>query len=117
MMSKTYIGWWDTEAEMIHDFRISKGDLDGVEVLLAIYTGGGYDGSAYVIFKKDNKYYTVSGSHCSCNGLEYQWEPVETTLEALKLISLEHYATSAWYDLNQDEKDNAIERWNEIINV
>lgn len=33
--------------------------------------------------KKNNKYYEVNASHCSCYGLEGQWKPEETTFDVL----------------------------------
>jgi hypothetical protein len=53
------------------------------EVIAADYDGGGYDGAAFVVYRNGDKYYTVSGSHCSCYGLEDQWEPEEYTKEQL----------------------------------
>ena len=38
------------------------------EVLLATYNYENYNGSAYVLFKRDGKLYEVIGAHCSCNG-------------------------------------------------
>jgi len=55
------------------------------EVLFAAYGGGGYDGTAHVLFTRDGKLYEVNGSHCSCFGLEDQWTPEETTWDAIKL--------------------------------
>lgn len=66
-------------------FRIGEEDLEGVEILLASYDEvWAYDGEAYVLFRKDGKLYEVHGSHCSCYGLEGQWEPEETTLESIE---------------------------------
>jgi hypothetical protein len=54
------------------------------EVLYAEYKfAGGYDGSAFVLFRSNGKLYEVNGDHCSCFGLEGQWEPEETSVEAL----------------------------------
>lgn len=49
------------------------------EYVFASYDLDGYDGSAGVIYawKKDGPYYIVTGSHCSCYGLENQWDPTE----------------------------------------
>lgn len=49
------------------------------EVLLASYGGGCYDGDAVVSYRNGDKFYVVKGSHCSCYGLEGQWEPEEYT--------------------------------------
>jgi hypothetical protein len=52
-------------------------------VLYADYDCPPYEGYAYVVFEKDGKLYEVSGSHCSCYGLEDQWEPEEVCLPEL----------------------------------
>lgn len=66
------------------DFEITDDDLQGVEILLASYSYECYSGDAFVLFRKDGKYYEVNGGHCSCYGLEGQWEPEETDLESIK---------------------------------
>ena len=58
-------------------------ELDGVTVLLASYGVYGYEGEAFVLFERDGKLYEVNAVHCSCYGLEEQWGPEETTVEAL----------------------------------
>lgn len=59
-------------------------DYEEVNILFASYTYVCYDGSAFVLFEKDGKLYEVNGSHCSCYGLEGQWEPEETSLESIE---------------------------------
>ena len=76
--------WSESQAEgMCRDFEIEMSALDGVKILVASYTYEDYNGSAFVLFEKSGKLFEVNGSHCSCYGLEGQWEPEETTLEAL----------------------------------
>jgi hypothetical protein len=72
---------WSGWADVCNDFRMNEPEPE--EVLVADYDGGGYDGSAYVAYRNGDKYYTVHGSHCSCYGLEDQWEPEEYTKEQL----------------------------------
>ena len=87
--------WEDTGKDgMLKDFGITEKELDGAEVLLATYTYQDYSGDAFVVFKRDGKLYEVVGSHCSCYGLseqdycddasETQWQPEETSIDALK---------------------------------
>lgn len=59
-------------------------EFKGVEILLASYGTGEYEGSAFVLFRRDGQLYEVNGSHCSCYGLENQWDPELTTVEALR---------------------------------
>ena len=69
--------------QMMNDFQISKEDLKGVKILLASYTYEDYNGEAFVLFEQKGKLFEVNGGHCSCYGLEGQWEPEETSVEAL----------------------------------
>jgi hypothetical protein len=73
----------DPLTQMINDFSMDEKELEGVEILLASYSYADYSGSAFVLFKKDGKYYEVHGSHCSCYGLEGQWNPEEADLNEL----------------------------------
>lgn len=86
--------WKDSGLEgMKGDFGIDDTALDGVTVLLASYTYEDYSGDAFVLFERGGKLYEVNGSHCSCYGLSEssysgdtttQWQPEETTVEALR---------------------------------
>lgn len=57
-----------------------------VHILFASYGTDNYSGDAWVLFEKNNKLYEVNGSHshCSCYGLEGQWEPEEVSLLELE---------------------------------
>lgn len=66
------------------DFEIGDDALVGVEILLASYTYESYSGEAFVLFSRDGKLWEVNGSHCSCYGLEGQWEPEETSVESIE---------------------------------
>ena len=78
-----YLHCWKNEQDMLESFEIKKEDLDGFEVLLASYDREGWDGSAFVLLKKDGQLFEVNGNHCSCFGLEGQWALEETSKEAL----------------------------------
>lgn len=78
-----YKDMFDCKEDVISNFDIKESDLDGVEILYAEYVPGDYCGDAYVLFRKEDKLYEVSGSHCSCYGLEGQWEPTFTTVKAI----------------------------------
>jgi hypothetical protein len=65
------------------NFEITDDDLKGVKILFAWYGYESYEGSAFILFKKDGKLYEVNGGHCSCYGLEGQWKPEETNKKAL----------------------------------
>ena len=79
-------GWQDKIGEdaMLADFQIDKSALEGCEVLVASYTYENYSGSAYVLYRKGRQLFEVEGGHCSCYGLEGQWEPSKTNKTLLK---------------------------------
>ena len=85
-MSKVFLNGWEDESGLLSDFNIQKEDIEGCNFIVADYAMGDYEGSAYVLFQKDDKLYEVTAGHCSCYGLEGQWEPQETSVEALKHI-------------------------------
>lgn len=94
-----YFGIWDNFESMKESFERRSWfddsdetpphppvDIKDNNVLWATYTYENYSGSAHVIFEKDDgKLFEVYGSHCSCNGLEGQWEPGFVTWGALAL--------------------------------
>lgn len=87
---KLFSDWEDDYAAFVRDWsRYDAPPPTGIategELLLATYTYEDYSGDAFVLFQRDGKLYEVHGSHCSCNGLEDQWEPEQTTWEALAL--------------------------------
>jgi len=63
-------------------------DIKNIRIIYAGYRYETYEGWAHVVYRNlDNgKLYIVEGSHCSCNGLEGQWSPTETTPEAIRLM-------------------------------
>lgn len=106
---------WDTVEEIEDSFE-EPDALKGCQVLFAEYDRGGYSGSAQVIFcGTDGELYEVTGSHCSCYGLENQWSPGRVTIKSLLmrpeldeelrelLISVQVLGVKAWainYTLN-----------------
>ena len=56
-----------------------------IDIIAAFYRYEDYSGYAFVVYrdKRDGKVYEVNGSHCSCYGLEGQWEPEEVVVEEL----------------------------------
>lgn len=54
------------------------------KILFASYGCESYEGSAWLLFENDGKIFEINGSHCSCYGLEDQWDPEEVFLEALE---------------------------------
>ena len=78
--------WKDcTEEYVFSNFDKPESEQEGVKIILASYTYEDYNGDAFVLFEKGGILYEVNGGHCSCYGLEGQWEPEETTLDALSV--------------------------------
>jgi hypothetical protein len=82
-MNQVYFGEFGSESDVFGNFCVSEEQSQGVEILYARYDTPSYEGYAHVIFRKEGKIYEVNGSHCSCYGLEGQWEPEETSVIAL----------------------------------
>ena len=76
-------GDFDDEQDVIGAFEIDEKELRSAFILYATYESEGYEGSAFVLFERNGQLYEVHGSHCSCMGLEGQWEPEETSADAL----------------------------------
>lgn len=72
-----------------------------VNILFASYGCASYSGDAWVLFSQDNKLYEVRGSHCSCYGLENQWEPEEVLLKELEnRLTKGTFGEDDWSDNN-----------------
>lgn len=84
---QVYYGDWDNKEHLERDFEITL-DQD-IEILFAKYTYGNYNGEALVVYRQGDKLFEVNGYHCSCKGLEGQWEPEETSIEALAKRNVE----------------------------
>ncbi len=95
--------WEESKLEgLIRDFDINQAELDGVDILFADYTYEAYNGDAFVVFTKEGKIYEVNAGHCSCYGLEGQWNPEETSVDALiHRIDIGHLGWE--YDWDVDE--------------
>ncbi len=79
-----FLNCFDDEDGVLDQFEVGRKEARGVKVLFASYGQGSYSGEAWVLFKKAGILYEVSGSHCSCMGLEGQWAPEESLLEELE---------------------------------
>lgn len=97
-----YYGFSD-KADVAEQFSQDDG-LPSVDILYAAYNQEGYEGSAYVLFYEEGKLWEVEASHCSCNGLEDAWVPVETSIATLLQ---RHDKPESWekvtYDLESEQ--------------
>lgn len=74
---------------------------ENIHILFASYGQANYSGAAWVLFRQNGKLYEVNGSHCSCYGLENQWEPEEVLLEELEHRLLTGtFGEDSWSDNN-----------------
>lgn len=102
----TYDGfadWADVQSQF------SMNDPEPQAVIWAEYDNDGYDGRAWVLYYDKGKFFYVEGGHCSCYGLEDQWNPEEYSVEALK-----GQVERATYGFFKDRKDiimAAIEKY------
>lgn len=76
-----YFGLFSSDKDVFSEFQA---DFDkDADILVAYYGDESYEGSAYVLFMKHGKLYEVCGGHCSCYGLEGQWDPEETSWDVI----------------------------------
>ena len=91
-MKNVYVGDWSNLEDMLKDFNIDEDIVKDYKVLYAWYESADYSGNAFVLLKKGRKLYEVNGSHCSCSGLEGQFELEETNVETL--LKRKHYGVN-----------------------
>ena len=81
-------------------------DIEPDQLYAALYDILHYDGCANVLFKKNDLYYWAYGSHCSCYGLERQWDPEEYKTKELFIEAIKKYR---FYDgPESDDKNEAF---------
>ena len=87
-----YKGIFEKKEDVFQEFSEGYDVLDDVmakemkncNILFAWYGNGSYDGSAFVLFEREGDLYEVNGGHCSCYGLEDQWDPEITSVPELE---------------------------------
>lgn len=84
---------WDSKESLPHP----------TEIIFAGYSYEGYEGDALVIFRKGRKYYVVNGSHCSCYGLENQWDPEEYASKSILRKVLEMRGDYGLFGQNREQ--------------
>ena len=105
LLEVPYLDGFDDVADINREFSNTRYDEDFNElpserhlsesetVLIAVYTYECYSGKAFVLYEQDGKLFEVNGGHCSCYGLEDQFDPEETTWEALLMRDF----SDSWY--------------------
>lgn len=90
-----FLNNWGSKTDLIKDFEelyyaneeeIQKATrkYNDINILFASYGTEMYMGEAFVLFEKNKQLFEVNADHCSCYGLEGQFQPEETTIEAIK---------------------------------
>lgn len=116
---RRYFGW-STLSEMFSDFdpdRYSRYDdptyvwvpehaPTDADILLAWYSYEDYDGSAYVLYQQNGELFEVHGGHCSCYGLEGQWQPDQVSREQILMRPLPYYI---------EDSPEVVERYQEVL--
>lgn len=93
---------WDWDEEKENEFVEKNKDIN---ILFASYGCANYSGDAWVLFEQDGKLYEINGGHCSCYGLEGQWEPEEVSLKELEYRLLKGtWGEDDWSDNNFKEE-------------
>jgi hypothetical protein len=97
MMKRVYLECWNRWEDIRKDYSKSPWDnqicKDVPEqepaCVFACYAQPSYEGYASVVYTNDGiVFYVTEGSHCSCYGLEGQWDPTEHSLEELTKMDL-----------------------------
>lgn len=113
-----YHGAWSSKEEMAKDFSNAYDEplheAMIADVIVAAYEAGGYEGDAFVLFRKDGKLYEVNGSHCSCYGLEGMWEPEEVEPEVL-LERLERAGSYGVMAAFKEQIKAALAAWSRVF--
>lgn len=80
-LNEVFFEDFENREEVEDQFRIKLSP--SIKILFAFYENESYEGEAFVLFKENGILYEVNGAHCSCDGLEDQWEPEETTKDSI----------------------------------
>ena len=82
MSLPVFMGAFESVEDVTREFHVAS---IGGTLLFARYDLEPYEGAAMVLFEKEGVLYEVNGGHCSCHGLEDQWKPERTTVDALAM--------------------------------
>jgi hypothetical protein len=79
-----YLDNWGSAADVAASFEIPYAEVQKYRIIAACYSYQCYEGDSYVLMQDgEGNYYEVRGGHCSCYGLEGQWEPEPITKEEI----------------------------------
>ena len=93
-----YLHNWSCKEDVISDFN-NDDIYHNQNILFASYGTDNYEGDAFVLYESEGLLYEVNADHCSCYGLEGQFDPRETTLIELRHRLLNgRFGTDDWSD-------------------
>ena len=98
-MKPVFLGIFDSKESVAAQFEENL--PEDISIIFASYDYRDYSGSAHVVFEQGGELYEVYGSHCSCYGLEGQWNPEETSVDAIKMRN----------EPDQTELNRALDAW------
>lgn len=110
-MEGIFLDRFDNKQDVERSFEVGFHDYE--HIIFAQYLDGDYSGKAWVIYynSEEEKLYEVHGSHCSCYGLENQFDPELTSVEDL----LERIARGGQSDYDTESVKQAIQLWSYLI--
>lgn len=99
---RVYLEGFSSWGDLQDQFEV-KNKIEEPLHVFAIYGSEGYDGYATVIYTNDGVIFNVvEGSHCSCYGLEGQWQAEDhMTLDALRKMGGGYAAEEHKEEFNQ----------------
>ena len=115
-----YVELWSEGGfqEMASDFNLGKDQIkelqEGFEIIHACYLNEDYSGEAFVIARSraDGSLFEVNACHCSCNGLEAQWEMESTDIDSLihrhqakALLGIDQGSGASWLRSMECERE------------
>ncbi len=103
-------GDFESDQDVFGNFGIDV--TDNVYILFAEYYNEDYQGAAWVLFIENDKLYEVCGVHCSCYGLEEQWEPEETSV-----MDLQHRMDNGQLGSYMGDKNKFKHAMDRIFNI
>lgn len=88
MKQQNYFGFTNW-AYVCDQFTAPEIDRVEPELVYAVYNTPSYEDSADVVFRRDGKWFHNNGCHCSCYGLEDQWDttPLDTSIHLLAIAN------------------------------
>lgn len=105
-------GWTEVQKDLSGTRYYDDGKTEKMakpdEVLFAGYDVDGYDGSAFLLYREGDRYYTREGSHCSCYGLETAMSEAEE-YDLPTLVAVLERRDDRYYDpLCKDRKKKVL---------